>query len=156
MSNGSFSVHRETTIDSDPRKVYAELIDFRRWENWSPWEGLDPDLKRTYTGPESGVGSKYSWTGNRKVGSGSMEVSATEDERSVTIRLEFLKPFKATNTVQISLSPVDDHNHTRVSWTMTGRKTVMTKFMGIFWPMDKVVGGDFERGLAQLKAVVEG
>ncbi len=153
MSNDTFSVQRETTIDAPAGEVYAELVDFRRWEHWSPWEGLDPDLSRTYSGPESGVGSKYSWTGNRKVGAGSMEITAAKDDESVTIRLEFLKPFKATNTVHITLTPAD--GHTTVTWTMTGAKTLMTKIMGIFWPMDKVVGGDFERGLAQLKAVVE-
>lgn len=153
MSNDTFSVQRRTTIDAPADEVYAELIDFRRWEHWSPWEGLDPDLQRTYSGPESGVGSRYAWVGNRKVGAGSMEITEAAQDSSVEIRLEFLKPFKATNTVLIELTT--ESASTGVSWTMTGKKTLMTKIMGIFWPMDKVVGGDFERGLAQLKSLVE-
>ncbi len=153
MSEDTFSVQRRTTIDARSDAVYAELVDFRRWEHWSPWEGLDPDLQRTYSGPESGVGSRYGWVGNRKVGAGSMEMTQAVQDSSVEIRLEFLKPFKATNTVRIELTA--EGGGTAVSWTMTGAKTLMTKIMGIFWPMDKMVGGDFERGLAQLKSLVE-
>ena len=153
MSEDTFSVRRTTAIDAPTSAVYVELVDFRRWESWSPWEGLDPDQRRTYSGADSGVGSKYGWVGNRKVGAGSMEIVSAVQDSSVEIRLEFLKPFKATNTVLIELT--EDDGSTAVSWTMTGAKTLMTKIMCVFWPMEKVVCGDFERGLAQLKALIE-
>ena len=159
MGNDTFTVERRTTISGPPTDVYRELVDFRRWREWSPWEGLDPTLQRTYSGPDVGVGSRYAWVGNRKVGAGSMEITATDAYSSVEIRLEFLKPFKATNQVHIQLDPSGDSpadgGSTRVTWTMTGPKTLATKIMGVFWSMDKMVGGDFERGLAQLKALVE-
>ena len=153
MANDTFVVERRTSIASPAAAVFAELVDFRRWEAWSPWEGIDPSLRRTYSGPDSGVGAAYAWEGNRKVGSGRMEITGVETDAAVDIRIDFLKPFKATNQVRITLTPAGDT--TAVTWTMTGRKTLITKIMGVFMSMDKMIGKDFEKGLAQLKSLVE-
>ncbi len=110
-------------------------------------------MEKTYSGATTGVGSKYAWSGNRKVGQGNMEITDTQEPSSVTIALEFLKPFKASNTTVFSLEPAGEG--TRVTWAMTGRKTLMTRVMGIFKSMDSMVGPDFERGLAKLKSVAE-
>lgn len=149
----TFSVERETVIDAPPETIYERLADFHHWEAWSPWEDLDPDMSRTYGGADAGVGATYGWQGNRKVGEGSMEIVGTDAPTEVRIKLEFLKPFKAQNDTAFEIEPAD--GGTKVTWTMTGKKTFMTRVMGIFWPMDKVVGRDFEKGLARLKAAVE-
>ena len=150
----TYTVERTTTIAAPPTEVYSHLIDFHNWTSWSPWEELDPDMNKTYSGAESGVGSKYAWTGNRKVGQGSMEITDAKDNAEVQIALEFLKPFKASNTTVFKLAP--EGEGTNVSWTMIGNATLMTRIMGIFKSMDSMVGPDFERGLAKLKAVAEG
>ena len=137
-----------------PSAVYAEVADFRRWRGWSPWEDADPALERNYDGADSGVGATYAWSGNRKAGAGTMEVTAADEPSSLDVELKFLKPFKATNSVRFAFTAID--GGTEVVWTMSGATNFMTKVMGVFFPMDKVVGGDFEKGLAALAAVVEG
>lgn len=150
---GMYEVQRETVIDAPAASVCRELVDFHRWKDWSPWEDVDPAMERTFSGTDSGVGAVYAWQGNRKAGAGRMEIVDVTEQSQVRIDLEFLKPFKAHNKIDFSLSSGDDG--TRVTWTMTGRKTFMTRVMGIFTSMDKLVGKDFEKGLAQLKAEVE-
>ncbi len=150
----TYTVQRATTIDASPESVYAHIVDFHNWEAWSPWEELDPEMHKTYSGPDSGVGATYTWSGNRKVGEGSMEIKGVEEPASVKIALEFLKPFKARNKTEFTLQPTD--TGTEVAWTMKGRKTLLTRIMGIFRSMDAMVGPDFERGLARLKKVAEG
>lgn len=149
----TYTVERSTTIAASPTEVYSHLIDFRNWSAWSPWQELDPDMEKTYSGAESGVGSQYAWVGNRKVGRGSMEITEAKDNSEVQIALEFLKPFKASNTTVLKLTPEGDG--TRVSWTMMGQNTILTRIMGIFKSMDSMVGPDFERGLTKLKTVAE-
>ncbi|HBX79264.1 MAG TPA: transcriptional regulator [Acidimicrobiaceae bacterium] len=148
----TFEVSRSTVIRAEPASILEQINDLRNWTRWSPWEGIDPQLTRTYTGPSSGPGSSYAWQGNRKVGAGKMTITQSSPER-VVIDLEFLKPFKAKNVTTIDLTPADDE--TRVDWTMTGPKTLISTIMGVFMSMDKMVGGDFERGLSQLKSLVE-
>jgi len=147
----TYNVQRSTSIQAEPGDIYARIIDFHHWGDWSPWEQLDPTMARTYSGAESGVGAKYSWTGNRKVGQGNMEITRAEEPSQIEIALEFLKPFKATNTTVFTLHPVAEG--TEVTWVMTGRKTLMTRIMGIFKSMDSLIGPDFERGLSRLKEV---
>lgn len=148
----TYEVVRSTTIDADPARVHALVIDFHEWRAWSPWEDLDPDLQRTYSGPDSGVGAHYAWSGNRKAGEGSMVItSATPLE--VDVKLDFLKPFSATNQVQFILTPID--GGTKVEWRMEGEQKGFWGLVGRFMNMDKLVGKDFERGLAQLKAAAE-
>lgn len=149
----TYEVHRSITIDADPTAVYPRIADFRQWDAWSPWEKLDPNMTKTYTGPESGTGASYLWEGNRKVGEGSMTITGAEPDRRVTIDLQFLKPFKSRSETVLALEPVD--GKTRVDWTMAGVHTMMSRLICIFRPMDKLVGPDLEKGLAKLKAITE-
>ena len=154
MADPTYTVERTTTIAAPPEKVYAEVQDFHRWSAWSPWEDLDPTMQRSYGGPEAGSGSTYSWQGNKKAGEGSMMMTSAEPLKRVVIALEFLKPFKSSSVTTFTLVPVGEG--TRVTWSMTGARTLALKVMGIFTSMDKLVGKDFEKGLAQLKTVAEG
>lgn len=149
----TYAVQREQPIAGPAGAVLERIVDLRRWQSWSPWEGLDPDLRRTYSGADSGVGAVYAWEGNRKAGKGRMEITGVEPDTSVTIDLQFLKPFKSHSTTTFAVRPDDEG--VVVRWTMTGRKTFMTRAMGIFTSMDKLIGPDFEKGLAQLKSEVE-
>jgi uncharacterized protein YndB with AHSA1/START domain len=149
----TYTVERSTTVAAEPQRVYEQLIDFHKWMNWSPWEGLDPTQERTYSGPESGPGATYSWSGNRKVGRGRMEILETTPPSEVRVAVNFEKPFKSENTSIFTLRP--DGSGTHVTWTMMGSQSTVTKLMGMFTSMDKLVGKDFEKGLARLKTVVE-
>lgn len=144
-----FEVKRDTTIPASRAAVYALLIDFHRWREWSPWENLDPALSRTYSGPDAGVGAVYEWVGDRKAGAGRMEITDAVEQSKVQIALQFLKPFKSKSTTTFEL--VERDGDTEVTWRMVGAKTVMTRFMGVFMSMDTMVGKDFEKGLTQLK-----
>ena len=147
--SGEFEVERETNISASRAAVYALLSDFHRWREWSPWEDLDPELSRTYSGPDAGAGAVYEWSGNRKAGAGRMEITDAVEPSKVQIALQFLKPFKSSNTTTFELVERDGDTH--VTWRMVGPKTFMTRVMGIFTSMDKVVGKDFEKGLDRLK-----
>ena len=149
-----YTVERSTHIEASPGDIYEHVIDLRKMEKWSPWERMDPNMTKSYSGAESGVGSRYEWSGNRKVGEGSMEITDAQQDTRVDIDLVFLKPFKAENKVSMTLEPVE--GGTDVTWAMSGKTTVMTRVMGIFKSMDDMVGPDFERGLSNLKEVVEG
>ena len=151
---GTFTVQRSTTVHAPAPQVEEEIVDFHRWPAWSPWEGLDPQLARSYTGPAQGPGSVYEWTGNRKAGAGRMQITDVSPGSRVEIDLRFLKPFKSRSTTVFSLQPHDDGS-TTVTWTMTGPRTLGVKAMSLFTSMDKLVGGDFEKGLARLKDVAE-
>ena len=153
-ANDTFTIERKATIGAPAATIYALVADFHTWGQWSPWEDIDPEMQRTFSGAESGVGAVYEWSGNRKAGSGRMEITEADEPTVVTIDLQFLKPFKAHNTTTFTLLAEGDS--TAVSWTMTGPMTFMTKVMGIFKSMDAMVGPDFEKGLAQLKAAAEG
>lgn len=153
MTGDSYTVERSVTVDAPPERIYGQVVDFHNWPSWSPWEDVDPELKRSYSGAPSGTGAVYSWSGNRKAGRGRMEIiDATEPSR-VRIDLRFEKPFKARNDTVFAIH--EDGARSRVTWTMTGQKTLMTKLMGVFTSMDKLVGPDFEKGLARLKATAE-
>lgn len=154
MADDTYTVTRTTTVAAAPAKVYEELVDFHRWQAWSPWEGLDPDQSRTYSGAASGKGAAYAWSGNRKVGQGSMEIVEATEPSKVALDLHFVKPFKADNDTWFVIEP--DGTGSRVTWSMTGRKTLVTRVMGLFKSMDAMVGPDFEKGLTRLKATVEG
>ncbi len=153
MAESTFSVQRSITINAPAAAVHERINNFRKWVDWSPWEGLDPALQRTYGGPESGVGSSYAWSGIRKVGQGRMEITESTPNR-VALDLRFIKPFKANNKTVFELDEAANGT-TAVTWTMTGPKTVMSKLMGIFMSMEKFVGKDFDKGLASLKRVTE-
>ena len=146
-----FSLSRSTRIEAPPAHVHALLDDFREWQKWSPWEGLDPDMGREYTGPDHGVGSRYRWSGNKLAGEGQMEITESTPA-TVVVDLQCLKPFKATNVTSFSLVP--SGGGTDVTWTMTGRRSAVMSVMGRLF-FDKAIGGDFEKGLAALKQEAE-
>jgi uncharacterized protein YndB with AHSA1/START domain len=149
----TFRIERTATIKAPPAKIFGMLEDFHRWTSWSPWEKLDPALQRTYSGAASGKGAIYSWEGNRQVGAGRMEIQESAPSSRLAIKLDFLRPFKAQNAIEFSLKPLGDG--TNVSWVMTGNSNFMSKMMSVFMSMDKMVGKDFETGLANLKAEAE-
>ncbi len=146
--SSEFEVTREATIPAPRERIYDLLVDFRRWTEWSPWEDIDPNLYREYSGAPTGPGAKYEWAGNRKAGAGRMEITAADPPGRVEIALEFLKPFKSRSTTTFTIAEADGGS--RVTWRMVGPKTFMTRLMGVFMSMDKMVGPDFEKGLAQL------
>jgi hypothetical protein len=146
-----FSLSRTTRIDTAPAVVHALIDDFREWQRWSPWEGLDPDLRREYSGPDHGVGSTYGWSGNKKAGEGEMRIAASTPA-AVVVDLEFLKPFKATNITTFTLAAVGDS--TEVTWTMAGSRSAIMSLAGRLF-FDKAIGGDFDKGLAALKREAE-
>jgi len=151
-SSKTYTVERRTVVDAPPECIRSELDDLRRWQGWSPWEGLDPDLQRTYTGPASGPGAAYAWSGNAKAGRGRMEVVSSTPE-AVSIDIVFEKPFPSTSTSTFSLLP--SGGSTEVVWSMVGPRPLVMRLLGAVISMEKIVGKDFERGLAQLKARAE-
>ena len=153
MSSRTYTVERSVVVDAPPAEVYAQIVDFRNWPGWSPWEGLDPDMQRTYTGEPSGVGAAYAWSGNKKAGSGSMRIVEADEPTKVRVDLVFEKPFPARNDTWFTIVP--EGSGSRVTWTMTGALTTALRLIGLVRPMDKMVGPDFEKGLAQLKTLVE-
>lgn len=149
-----FRISRETLINAPAETVFAQVNDFHAWSQWSPWEKMDPGMKRTYEGPATGLGARYSWEGNQQVGSGRMTIIESTPPHSVRIQLEFLQPFAATNEAQFQLNEPAPRQ-TTVAWVMTGHLTLVPKIFHLFMDMDKLVGADFEKGLAQLKAIAE-
>jgi hypothetical protein len=148
----SFSVERRTVVQAPAHKVQPLIADFHRWAEWSPWEKLDPAMKRTFGGTPSGVGATYAWQGNKDVGSGRMEVKGAGPDK-VSIQLDFIEPFEGHNTAEFILAPKD--GGTEVRWVMFGPAPFVTKLMGVFVSMDTMIGKDFEKGLAQLKVAAE-
>ena len=148
----SFRVVRSRTLPATPASVLAQLQDFHRWSAWSPWETIDPSMQRRYSGAASGPGAVYDWTGTGKAGAGRMEIQQA-DSAQVLIRIDFYKPFKASNTVAFTLEPQD--GSTRLSWAMYGPSPFVSKLMGLVFNLDRMIGRDFEKGLANLQAVLQ-
>ena len=148
----TFRYQRTATINAPPQKILPLILDFHNWIDWSPWEKLDPALKRTYGGAASGQGAVYEWEGNNKAGQGRMEITEASPSK-VLIKLDFLKPFEAHNTAEFNLEPRGDA--TNIIWSMYGPNPFIAKVMCVFVNMDKMVGKDFEAGLANLKAAAE-
>jgi hypothetical protein len=148
-----FRISRSAVIPASPAAVFAQVNDFHNWEAWSPWAKMDPDAKSTFDGPTSGVGSKLHWAGNSKVGEGNMTIAESRPNDVIRIDLEFLKPFAANNIAEFTFKR--DGNGTEVTWTMTGKNNFMAKAFTLFVNCDKMVGGEFEKGLANMKSVVE-
>jgi hypothetical protein len=148
----TFRIERSATIAAPPEKIVALIDDFHAWGQWSPWEKIDPTMTRTFEGPERGVGAIYGWAGNGKAGTGRMEI-LEDTPAKVLIKLDFIKPFEAHNTAIFTLEPQGDA--TRVVWAMEGGQPFMAKLMGLVFNMEKMVGPDFEKGLADLKRAAE-
>lgn len=149
----SFTVQRVTTIKAPPEKIMPLVADFHNWPAWSPWEKLDPNMQRTFSGAPSGKGAVYEWKGNSDVGQGRMEITDIAAPTSVTIQLEFMEPVAARNMTQFVLTPQGDS--TTVTWNMNGPMPFLSKIITVFTSMDALVGRDFEKGLTQLKAAAE-
>ncbi len=148
-----FRITRSTTIAAPAEVVFAQVNDFHKWDAWSPWAKLDPAMKQTHEGAPAGTGAIYSWTGNKEVGEGRMTIAESQANESIRIKLEFLKPFASVNTTDFNFKPAG--GQTTVTWSMSGTNNFIAKAFCLFMNMDKMVGGDFEKGLAQMKSVAE-
>ena len=148
-----FRVQRVATIKAPAETIFSLINDFHRWGSWSPWETRDPAMKRSFSGAESGKSAVYAWDGNKNVGSGRMEILDTSVPSKITIKLDFFKPFEGHNTAEFTMLPQGDV--TNVTWVMHGPAVFMSKVMQVFMNLDKMVGKDFETGLANLKSLTE-
>jgi uncharacterized protein YndB with AHSA1/START domain len=149
----NFRVERSAVIDAPSEAVFALLNDFHQWGKWSPYEKRDPNMKRTYHGPPAGAGSVYAWAGNAQIGEGRMTITESTPRERIAIRIEFFKPWKATNAVEFALTPIG--NGVSIRWAMTGQKNFMCKAFSLFMSMDRMIGDDYEKGLAELKRQAE-
>jgi hypothetical protein len=149
-----FRIERSIAISAPPERAFVHVNDFRNWVGWSPWEKMDPSMKKTFDGAVAGTGSVYTWAGNSKVGEGRMTIERSETPSLVGLKLEFLKPWQATNATTFSFVPAA--GGTKVTWAMEGEnRTFGAKAFAVVMNMDKLVGRDFEKGLASLKTLSE-
>jgi hypothetical protein len=149
----AFSVTRSATIGAPPEAVFVQVNDLHKWEDWSPWAKVDPNAKTYYEGPPAGEGAAYGWSGNNKIGEGKMTITASRPAELVQFRLEFFRPMKGTNTAEFTFKP--DGNRTVVTWTMSGKMGFMGKLFGMFMNCEKMISGQFDKGLADMKSIVE-
>jgi len=153
LQPSEFRVARSATIAAPAAAVFAQVNDFHKWEAWSPWAKLDPAAKNSFEGPSAGNGAIFRWAGNHEVGEGSMTIIESRPSELIRIKLEFLKPFAGTNTAEFAFR--SEGNQTAVTWSMFGTNNFIAKAFCLFMSMDKIVGGQFEKGLASMKSVVE-
>ncbi|MDB6093321.1 MAG: hypothetical protein JWM32_883 [Verrucomicrobia bacterium] len=153
LQPSDFKVTRSIAIAAPAPTIFSRVNDFHQWSAWSPWEKMDPAMKRTFEGPPSGVGTMYGWEGNNEVGSGKMTITESRPSDLIRIQLDFLKPMPSTCVSEFSFQP--SGGQTLVTWTMSGKKNYVSKAFCMFMNMDKMVGGEFEKGLADLKRVSE-
>jgi uncharacterized protein YndB with AHSA1/START domain len=153
----TFSVRRAAVVKAPPEKIFPLISDFHQWTAWSPWENRDPAMNRSYSGSQSGKGAVYAWQGNKNVGSGRMEILEAASPSTVVIKLDFFKPFEAHNTAEFTMQPEGDAagGTTGINWVMHGPAPFMSKVMQVFMNMDRMIGKDFEKGLANLKRLSE-
>ena len=148
-----FRIARTALVSAPAHIVFAQVNNFHHWAAWSPWAKIDPHMKVTFEGPPAGTGAEYSWLGNKQVGEGHMKILESRPDELIRIQLEFRKPFAATNVAEFHFKPVG--NQTEVTWSMTGNNNFMFKAFGLLMNMDKLLGAQFEQGLAQMKTVSE-
>lgn len=153
MKPDTFTVTRVVTIKAPPEKIAPLINDFHQWAAWSPWEHLDPAMQRTFSGAPAGKGAIYEWKGNKDVGRGRMEVTDAATPAKTVIKLDFMEPFESHNTTEFTLVP--QGAETQVTWTMNGPMQFISKIMSVFSSMDAMIGKDFDKGLASMKAVAE-
>jgi uncharacterized protein YndB with AHSA1/START domain len=150
----AYTVERAITIAAPPATVFAQINDFHRWDLWSPWAKLDPNMKVTFDGSAAGAGAVYSWTGNDDVGAGTMTILESRPHESIRIKLDFLKPFESSADNEFRIA--EDPAGAKVTWTISGRNNFLSKAYSLFMGgMDKAIGPDFEKGLRQLKSAAE-
>ncbi len=154
LQPSDFRVTRSTTIAASPATAFAQVNDFHKWEAWNPWGKIDPEMKQTYEGAPAGAGAVYSWVGNGQVGEGRMTITESRPDELVRIKLEFFKPFAGTNSAEFTFK--SEGNQTQVTWDMTGKMGFVPKVFHLFVGMDKMIGGQFEKGLADMKVAAEG
>jgi hypothetical protein len=156
LQPGEYSVSRKATIDAPPPVVFSQVNDFHKWEAWSPWTKRDPNAKITFEGPASGEGAKFAWDGDKEVGQGQMSITKSDRPDLILIDLEFIKPFPGISLTEFKFQPAADNPaQTEVTWNMSGHKNFVSKAVCMFMNMDQMIGGDFEKGLASMKAVAE-
>jgi carbon monoxide dehydrogenase subunit G len=153
MKPDIFKVQRSASINAPPEKIFGFINDYHQWSHWSPYENIDPAMKKTFSGPDKGKGTVYEWEGNAKIGKGRMEILESWPHSKIVIKLDMLKPMVAHNTAEFTLEPKGDT--TDVTWAMYGPASFFVKVMHVFFSMDKMVGGQFAEGLGKLKAVAE-
>ncbi|MEQ1545324.1 SRPBCC family protein [Methyloglobulus sp.] len=153
MQPANFRITRTGTVAAPASVIFPYINNLQKWEAWSPWAKLDPTAKNSFEGSSEGVGAKMSWAGNNKVGVGSMTITGSSPSDFIQFKLEFQKPMKATNMAEFTFKPEGDH--TIVTWTMAGTNNFIAKVMGLIINCDKMVSGQFEQGLADLKVLVE-
>jgi len=149
----SFRVERSITIQAPPEKIFPMIDDLHAWTTWSPYEKKDPAMKRSFGSTTQGRGATYAWDGNQEIGQGSMEITESTPSSRIAMKLDFVEPFEAHNQVEFTLVPNGDS--TTVTWVLFGPSPFLSKLMGLFFDMDRMVGSDFEVGLASLKSAAE-
>ncbi len=153
LQPAEFHVARTVTIGAAAELVFAQVNELKKWEAWSPWVKMDPAMKQTYEGPASGTGAISRWAGNNQVGEGSMTITESRPNELIRFNLQFIKPMAGTSTAEFNFKP--EGKQTTVTWSMSGRNNFIAKAMCLFMNMDKMVGGEFEKGLAQIKSITE-
>ncbi len=153
MRPDEFKVSRSATMKASPAAIFEQVNDFHKWEAWSPWAKMDPNAKNSFEGPTSGVGAKFGWSGNFDVGEGNMEIVESKPGELVRVRLDFVRPMEGTNDVRFQIEPRGDQ--TAVTWRMSGKNNFMGKAIGLFMACEKMVGDEYDKGLANMKAIVE-
>ena len=154
LQPNEFRVSRSMTMAAEPAAVFAEINDFHRWQAWSPWAQLDPNAKVTFEGPAAGEGAIFRWVGNDDVGEGHMTIVACKPHERIGLKLTFIKPMPGDADVEFTFQPAAEKS-TTVQWTMTGKNDFFGKAMCLVMNMDKMIGSDYERGLANIKKIVE-
>jgi hypothetical protein len=153
MQPADFRITRSAAISATPEKVFPLVNVLKSWEIWSPWAKMDPNAKHVYEGPAAGIAAIMRWSGNRKVGVGVMTITESRPDELLRIKLDFLKPFKVTNIAEFTFQA--QGGQTLVTWSMSGENNFMGKVFGLIINCDKMIGGDFEKGLAKMKWFVE-
>ena len=154
MQPAQYRVARSATVAAPAQAVFAQVNDFHKWEAWNPWGKIDPAMKHSYEGAPAGTGAIYTWVGNKDVGEGRMTIIESRPSDLIRIKMEFFKPFAGNSIAEFTFKPKG--NQTAVTWSMTGENNFMAKAIHLFINMDKMIGGQFEKGLAQIKSLVEG
>src|SRR6266550_312378 len=153
LQPAEYRIVRSATVSAPASTVFGQVNDFHNWEAWSPWAKRDPAAKNSFEGPSAGTGAVFKWAGNKEVGEGRMTITESRPSDLIRIKLEFIKPFASTNIAEFTFKP--EGNQTAVTWSMEGKNNFMAKAIHLFMNMDKMVGGQFEQGLAAMKSVVE-
>ncbi len=154
MQPEDYKVTRSASITAQPETIFAQVNDLHSWQTWSPWAKIDPNAKITYAGPQSGAGASFSWAGNSEIGEGKMTIVESRPSELITFRLDFIKPFAGTANAEFTFHPVQ--NQTLVTWTMSGKNNFIGKAISLVFDCDKMIGENFEKGLASLRTITEG